>query len=98
MRSELPQLIALAGRLLDNDEPGTLATLFSATGSSYRSLGSMMVGGPPGAVAGSVSGGCLEEYIARHGREMMRVRDAVPLSFDTGGGDEVGVTMPVLGW
>src|SRR5688572_24260163 len=96
MRSELPQLITLARKLLDNDEPGMLATLFSASGSSYRSLGSMMVGGPPGAVAGGVSGGCLEEYIVRNGRELTRDLNAVVLSFDTGS-DDVDQAKPVLG-
>jgi xanthine dehydrogenase accessory factor len=96
MRSELPQLIALACRLLDLGEPGTLATLFSASGSSFRSLGSVMVGGPPGVVAGGVSGGCLEEYVLRHGRELTRDRGAARLSFDTGSGD-AGEAKPVLG-
>src|SRR5918999_1776826 len=97
MRTELPELIALAQRLLDNNEPGTLATLFSTKGSSYRSLGSMMVGGPAGAVAGGVSGGCLEEYIVRHGREVKRDRGALLLSFDTGGAGDVEDPKPVLG-
>jgi xanthine dehydrogenase accessory factor len=97
MRSELPQLIALARRLLDSGERGTLATLFAADGSSYRSLGSMMVGGPPGFVAGGVSGGCLEEYIVRHGRELTREHAAVLLCFDTGSADDVEDAKPVLG-
>src|SRR5688572_25498537 len=100
MRTELPGLIALAQRLLDGDGHATLATLFSAKGSSYRSLGSMMVGGPPGAAAGGVSGGCLEEYIVRHGREVTRDRGAVLLSFDTGGAGDAGDVddaKPVLG-
>jgi xanthine dehydrogenase accessory factor len=96
MRGELPQLIELASRLLANNEPGILATLFSASGSSYRSLGSMMVGGPPGEVAGGISGGCLEEYIQRHGRELTRRCDATLLSFDTGSG-EFEEAKPVLG-
>src|SRR5829696_3965534 len=97
MRTELPELIAVAQRLLDNNEPGTLATLFAAKGSSYRSLGSMMVGGPAGAAAGGVSGGCLEEYIVRHGREVTRDGGAAVLSFDTGGADDVEDARPVLG-
>src|SRR3954464_5295780 len=97
MRTELPELIALAQRLLDNNEPAVLATLFAANGSSYRSLGSMMVGGPPGAVAGGVSGGCLEEYIVRHGREITHDRDAVLLSFDTGSAEDIDDPKPVLG-
>lgn len=96
MRSELPQLIELAQRLLESGEPATLATLFAARGSSYRSLGSVMVGGPPGAVAGGVSGGCLEEYIVRHGRALLRDRSAAVLSFDTGA-DDVDDAKPVLG-
>src|SRR5688500_7039480 len=97
MRTELPQLIGLAQRLLDHNEPGTLATLFSASGSSYRSLGSMMVGGPPGVVAGGGSGGCLEEYIVRHGRELTRNHAAVLLTFDTGSADDVDEAKPVSG-
>jgi xanthine/CO dehydrogenase XdhC/CoxF family maturation factor len=96
MRTELPQLIDLARRLLDAGEPGTLATLFSANGSSYRSLGSMMIGGPPGTLAGGVSGGCLEEYITRHARELTRNHSAVLLSFDTGSGDSDD-PKPILG-
>jgi xanthine dehydrogenase accessory factor len=96
MRTELPQLIALARRLLDAGEPGTLATLFSASGSSYRSLGSMMVGGPPGAIAGGVSGGCLEDYIVRRGRELNGDACAALLSFETGAGD-LSEAKPVLG-
>lgn len=97
MRTELPKLIALAGRLLGAEEPGILATLVSAHGSSYRSLGSMMIGGPPGVTAGGVSGGCLEGYITRHGRELTRNSSAVLLSFDTGSADDVDSAKPVLG-
>jgi xanthine/CO dehydrogenase XdhC/CoxF family maturation factor len=57
----------------------------------------MMVGGPPGMVAGGVSGGCLEEYIARHGRELTRHHGAVLLSFDTGSANDVEDAKPVLG-
>ncbi len=39
-------MITLAERLLASNTPGTLATLFSAHGSTYRTLGSMMVSLP----------------------------------------------------
>jgi xanthine/CO dehydrogenase XdhC/CoxF family maturation factor len=39
-------MIALAERLLASNMPWTLATLFSACGSTYRTLGSMMVSLP----------------------------------------------------
>src|SRR5579863_7672590 len=64
MTEELDAMIALAKRLVASGIPGTLSTLFSARGSTYRPLGSMMVS-LPGAHAGGVSGGCLEEYVAR---------------------------------
>jgi xanthine dehydrogenase accessory factor len=71
--------------------------LFSADGSTYRTLGSMMVSGPgSGFIAGGVSGGCLEEYIARRGRELIGRYGATMLSFDTDP-DNHGDGVPSLG-
>ena len=64
-------MISLAERLNAAGEPAILATLFAANGSTYRPLGSMMVGGPSAALmAGGVSGGCLRRFIARRGRAL----------------------------
>jgi xanthine/CO dehydrogenase XdhC/CoxF family maturation factor len=82
MKQELPAMIELADRLLATATPGTLATLFSARGSTYRPLGSMMVS-LPGVHAGGISGGCLEEYVARVGERATRDARAVMLDFDT---------------
>jgi xanthine dehydrogenase accessory factor len=83
IRNELSEMISLAGRLSAAAEPAVLATLFAANGSTYRPLGSMMLSGPSSAfTAGGVSGGCLEEYIARRGRALTDQRPAVVLSFD----------------
>jgi xanthine dehydrogenase accessory factor len=65
-----------------SDTPGTLSTLFSARGSTYRPLGEMMVS-LPGMHAGGVSGGCLEEYVARAGERATRNTPAVMLRFST---------------
>jgi xanthine dehydrogenase accessory factor len=94
MKRELPGMIALAERLLASDTPGTLATLFSARGSTYRTLGSMMVS-LPGIRAGGVSGGCLEEYVARAGERATRRTPAAILSFSTHPDSDDDV--PVLG-
>jgi xanthine dehydrogenase accessory factor len=94
MRRELPEMIALAERLLASDIPGTLATLFSARGSTYRSLGSMMVS-LPGVHAGGISGGCLEEYVARAGERSTRDNPASMLSFSTH--PDADDDVPVLG-
>src|SRR6266404_9885407 len=83
IRNELSEMIALGERLIAAGEPAVLATLFAAKGSTYRPLGSMMLGGPSSAfMAGGVSGGCLEEYIARRGRALTERLPAVMLSFD----------------
>lgn len=80
MRQELPEMVALAERMLHAGVDGTLATLFSARGSTYRPLGSMMVGFP-GMRAGGVSGGCLEDYVARQGAIAPRDRPIAVLRF-----------------
>jgi xanthine dehydrogenase accessory factor len=79
---DLDAMRALAGRMLQAGTPGTLSTLFAAHGSTYRPLGSMMVG-LPGRCAGGISGGCLEEYIARVGERETRSAPAAMLRFST---------------
>jgi xanthine/CO dehydrogenase XdhC/CoxF family maturation factor len=82
MKQELAAMIALAERLVASDAPGTLSTLFSARGSTYRPLGAMMVS-LPGMHAGGVTGGCLEEYVARAGERATRNTSAAMLRFST---------------
>src|SRR5215510_977134 len=82
MKQELAAMIALAERLVASDTPGTLSTLFAARGSTYRTLGSMMVS-LPGMHAGGISGGCLEEYVARAGERATRSTPAAMLQFST---------------
>jgi xanthine/CO dehydrogenase XdhC/CoxF family maturation factor len=94
MTDELAAMIALAKRLLASGTGGTLSTLFSARGSTYRRLGSMMVS-LPGMHAGGVSGGCLEEYVARVGERATRTAPAVMLRFSTHPDSEDDV--PLLG-
>jgi xanthine/CO dehydrogenase XdhC/CoxF family maturation factor len=94
MTNELAAMIALAKRLLASGTGGTLSTLFSAHGSTYRPLASMMVS-LPGMHAGGVSGGCLEEYVARVGERATRTAPAVMLRFSTHPDSEDDA--PVLG-
>jgi xanthine/CO dehydrogenase XdhC/CoxF family maturation factor len=83
IRNDFKEMISLAERLNAAAEPAILATLFAANGSTYRPLGSMMLGGPSSAfIAGGVSGGCLEEFIARRGRALSDQKSAVMLSFE----------------
>jgi xanthine/CO dehydrogenase XdhC/CoxF family maturation factor len=94
MTDELAAMADLAKRLVASGTPGTLSTLFSARGSTYRPLGSMMVS-LPGMHAGGISGGCLEEYVARVGERATRSTSAVMLRFNTHPDSDDDV--PILG-
>jgi xanthine dehydrogenase accessory factor len=82
IRDELSDILSLAEDLKAEELPAVLATLFAASGSTYRSLGSIMLGGPsPAFMAGGVSGGCLEEYIVRRGHPLTDQQQAALLRF-----------------
>ena len=91
-------MLDLADRLGAAGEAGLLATLVHARGSSYRPVGSMMLAGPPGTPrAGGVSGGCLEEFIARRGRTLLETHPAALLGFDTTADGDLDTARPTLG-
>jgi xanthine/CO dehydrogenase XdhC/CoxF family maturation factor len=60
-----------------------LATLVRARGSSYRRPGARMLVCPDGTTVGSLSGGCLEEEVARRACEVMQSGTPSLISFDT---------------
>ena len=91
---DLDAMHDLAGWMLRSGTPGTLSTLFAARGSTYRPLGSMMVGFP-GRHAGGISGGCLEDYVGRIGERETRTAAAAMLHFNTHPDSEDNA--PVLG-
>jgi len=64
-------------------EPLALATLVRAQGSSYRRPGARMLICADGTTAGSLSGGCLEEEVARRAFEVLRTGEPSLMSFDT---------------
>src|SRR6476469_2099902 len=64
-------------------EPLALATLVRTHGSSYRRPGARMLICANGATAGSLSGGCLEEEVARRAHEVMRDGQPLLMNFDT---------------
>jgi xanthine/CO dehydrogenase XdhC/CoxF family maturation factor len=64
-------------------ELSALATLVRARGSSYRRPGARMLICADGTTAGSLSGGCLEEEVARRGLEVMRDGTPLLMNFDT---------------
>jgi xanthine dehydrogenase accessory factor len=64
-------------------QPLALATLVRAQGSSYRRPGARMLICPDGMTAGSLSGGCLEEEVARRAFDVLRTGVPSLMSFDT---------------
>jgi xanthine/CO dehydrogenase XdhC/CoxF family maturation factor len=64
-------------------QPLALATLVRAQGSSYRRPGARMLICADGSSAGSLSGGCLEEEVARRAGEVLRTGTPSLMSFDT---------------
>jgi xanthine dehydrogenase accessory factor len=71
-------------RVVENpSQSWALATLVQTEGSTYRKPGARLLVDSDGGTLGVLSGGCLEEEIGRHGREV--IADAAPmlLSFDT---------------
>jgi xanthine dehydrogenase accessory factor len=71
-------------RVAENlSRPWALATLVQTEGSTYRKLGARLVVDSDGATTGVLSGGCLEEEIGRHGRDVIANAAPVLLSFDT---------------
>ena len=64
-------------------QPFALATLVRAQGSSYRRPGARMLICADGTSAGSLSGGCLEEEVARRAFEVLRTGTPSLMSFDT---------------
>jgi xanthine/CO dehydrogenase XdhC/CoxF family maturation factor len=64
-------------------QPLALATLVRAQGSSYRRPGARMLICADGTSAGSLSGGCLEEEVARRSFEVLATGTPALMSFDT---------------
>ena len=71
-------------RVAENpSRPWALATLVQTEGSTYRKPGARLLVDSDGGTLGVLSGGCLEEEIARHGQMVIAKASPVLLSFDT---------------
>ena len=71
-------------RVAENpSRPWALATLIQTEGSTYRKPGARLLVDSEGGTLGVLSGGCLEEEIARHGQKVIDDASPVLLSFDT---------------
>ena len=74
-------LLATARAWFDSGRGVAIATVVSTWGSSPRSTGSQLVVDDQGAMAGSVSGGCIEGAVMREALEVIAGGDARLLDF-----------------
>lgn len=80
--SEVQEILTRIEELIATGEPMALATIVATTGSTYRHAGARMLIPVDGAWLGNVSGGCLEDDVARIGREVIRTGVPQLAAFD----------------
>ncbi|HJT81714.1 MAG TPA: XdhC family protein [Chthoniobacterales bacterium] len=68
---------------LNPGAPVALATLVRVEGSSYRRPGARLLIRPDGRMVGSLSGGCIEEEIARRAQSVLESGEPILIDFDT---------------
>lgn len=78
---DFQQILSTAFR--EREMPMALATLVKTRGSTYRKPGARLLVSHDGVTTGVLSGGCLEEEIARHGLEVMAASRPRVVNFDT---------------
>ncbi len=88
--SEIREVLAAVSDLASRNRPMALATIVATRGSTYRRAGARLLVPADGDPVGNLSGGCLEDDVARAGREVMASGTTRLLTFDmTADGDEV---------
>ncbi len=88
--SEIRDVLAAIEDRATRHEPMALATIVATRGSTYRRAGARLLIPAEGPLVGNLSGGCLEDDVARAGREVMITGVPRLLTFDlTADGEEV---------
>jgi xanthine dehydrogenase accessory factor len=80
--SELSRILEAIEQHRATSRPMALATIVATTGSTYRHAGARLFIPAEGEPIGNISGGCLEDDVARIGREVMRSGEPRLASFD----------------
>jgi xanthine/CO dehydrogenase XdhC/CoxF family maturation factor len=86
--SELQEILARIAELSARGEQMALATIVATTGSTYRHPGARMLVPAQGEPLGNVSGGCLEDDVARIGHEVIRTGVPRLAAFDLTADDD----------
>jgi xanthine/CO dehydrogenase XdhC/CoxF family maturation factor len=86
--SELSDLLDAAEAIAARGEPMALATVVATRGSTYRRAGARLLVPAEGEPIGNISGGCLEEDVARIGREVIASGEPRVVEFDMTADDD----------
>lgn len=88
--SEIQEVLAAIAAMAERNEPMALATIVATRGSTYRRAGARYLVPATGEPIGNLSGGCLEDDVARAGREVMASGRPRLMTFDmTADGEEI---------
>ena len=88
--SEIQEVLAAIAELAERNEHMALATIVATRGSTYRRAGARYLVPATGEPIGNLSGGCLEDDVARAGREVMSSGEPRLMTFDmTADGEEI---------
>ena len=79
----MKELQSIIRHLCATASPSVLATLTSVQGSSYRRPGARMLVTDAGGRIGSISGGCLEEDVVEHARQVAANNRPEVITYDT---------------
>jgi xanthine dehydrogenase accessory factor len=88
--SEIQEVLAAIAAMAERNEPMALATIVATRGSTYRRAGARYLIPATGEPIGNLSGGCLEDDVARAGHEVMASGEPRLMTFDmTADGEEI---------
>ena len=82
---ELADILVAFDALCAEGKPAALATVIAVEGSAYRRPGARMLVAEDGRTWGGVSGGCLEQDVARRARGVIDTGKAVRFRYDETG-------------
>jgi xanthine dehydrogenase accessory factor len=86
--SELSDILDAIADLAARGEPMALATIVATRGSTYRRAGARLLVPASGEAIGNISGGCLEDDVARIGREVIASGVPRTVTFDMTADDD----------
>jgi xanthine dehydrogenase accessory factor len=86
---ELENIVAEAARALASGQSVALATVVGVEGSAYRLPGARMLIADAKWIAGSISGGCLEDDVVMRSQEAIATNEALLTTYDTTSDDDI---------